>query len=98
MAKAKKKKTNPTRLPVSQADLKRAKQETAVHVTNFVWGIVFTVLRDKEGYDLDGLRRVWDEVERLAESVHEGRCTISDLKDILKKEEGVLLRVQSPGN
>ena len=92
-----KKKTNPRRIPVTQADVNKAKKEVTLKITNYVWSIIFTVLRDKEGYDVEGLRRIWSEVEDLMDSVNKGYCTISDLKHILKIEEGVQL-VQSPRN
>ena len=86
-----KKKINPRRKPATQADVNRAKDE-AVHVAiQNAWTLFFTVLRDKENYDLEGLRRVWSEIEDLSDSLAQGYCTFSDLKYALKKEEGVVM-------
>lgn len=91
MSKKKKKRVNPHRQPVTKADVKRAKNEAEDAALRAAWSIFFTVLRDKEGYDLDGLQRVWGHVEYLSESISEGRCTVADLREILKIEEGVRL-------
>lgn len=44
-----------------------------------------------EPLTLDDLRRVWGEVEDLSDSIAKGYCTVSDLREILKLEEGVCL-------
>ena len=87
-----KKKVNPRRKPATMADVKRAKQEATSELMGFVWSIFFTVLRDKENYSLEDLRRVWAEVEDLTDSITKGYCTVSDIKHILKLEEGVVLQ------
>ena len=38
---------------------------------------------------MDGLRRVWDEVDSLSDSIAKGYCTVTDLRDVLKQEIGV---------
>ena len=57
------------------------------------WSIFFTVLCDKEGYELDDLRRVWKEVEDLSDSIANGYCTVKDLRMILRDESGVDINV-----
>lgn len=86
-----KKRVNPHRKPATQADVKRAKQEAQDRALRAAWSIFFTVLRDKEGYSLDDLRRCWKEVEDLSDSIAKGYCTIADLREILELEEGVRL-------
>lgn len=88
MGKGKKKKTNPTRQPVTMADIKRAKAEVMREAMKTTWAIMFTVLRDKEGHNLEDLKRIWQEVEDLSDSIAKGYCTVSDLRVILKEEEG----------
>ena len=92
MSKTKKKKKNPNRQPASKADVKRAKNEAQDKALTMAWSIFFTVLRDKEGYDLDGLKRVWGHVDDLSDSIAKGYCTVADLREILKLEEGVTLK------
>jgi len=91
MSKKRKKKTNPRRQPVTMAEVKRAKSDAEDRALRAAWSIFFTVLRDKEGLTLDDLRRVWGEVEDLSDSIAKGYCTVSDLREILKLEEGVCL-------
>ena len=83
-----KKKVNPRRRPATQADVQRAKQKGQEEAVKLAWSILFTVLRDKEGYDLDGLQRVWKEVDDLSDSIAKGYCTVTDLRDVLKQEIG----------
>lgn len=85
------KKTNPRRRPATMADVKRAKKEANNMATTAAWAIIFTVLRDKENYSLEDLRRVWGHVEDLSDSIIKGYCTIADLRDILKTEESIEL-------
>lgn len=92
MSKGKKKKVNPRRQPATMADVNRAKAEAQDRALTAAWSIFFTVLRDKEGYDLDGLRRVWGDVEYLSDSIAKGYCTVTDLREILMLEEGVNLK------
>ena len=91
MGKGKKKKVNPTRQPVTMADIKRAKAEVMREAMMTAWAIIFTVLRDKEGHRIDDLVRIWREVEDLSDSIAKGYCTVSDLRVILKEEEGANL-------
>ena len=70
-----KKKVNPRRRPATQADVQRAKQKGQEEAVKLAWSILFTVLRDKEGYDLEGLQRVWKEVDDLSDSITKGYCT-----------------------
>lgn len=81
-----KRRVNPRRVPASQADILRLKREITQQILSSVWSILFTVLRDKEGYDLEGLRRIWSEVEDLSDSIAKGYCAVSDLNHILKIE------------
>lgn len=83
-----KKKVNPRRRPATQADVQRAKQKGREEAIKLAWSILFTALRDKEGYDLEGLQRVWKEVDDLSDSIAKGYCTVTDLRDVLKQEIG----------
>ena len=86
-----KKRTNPRRQPATMAEVKRAKADAEDRALRAAWSIFFTVLRDKRGYTLEDLRSTWKEVEALSDSIAKGYCTIADLREILKLEEGVCL-------
>lgn len=51
----------------------------------------FSALRDKEGFGYTRLRRVWDEVNYLADSVSKGYVSIADLEKELE-DYGITLR------
>lgn len=86
------KKVNPRRVPASQADLKKAKKEATDNAVTFCWAILFTVMRDKEGWGEKRLRRLWREVNALSDSIDRGYVSIPDLVDTLKREGGIELK------
>ena len=49
------------------------------------------VLKAKEGYGTKRLRRLWDEVNYLSESVSSGRVNIRDLAETLRDDAGITL-------
>lgn len=89
----KKKRVNPNRRPATMADVKKAKQRAQDLAVELVWSIFFTVLADKEGYELEDLRRVWNEANDLSDSIAKGYCTVKDLRSILREEMGVDINV-----
>lgn len=86
MSKGKKKRVNPRRVPLTAADLKRAKETAVTKAAEKAWALMFTVLRDKEGMSDEDLVRIANEVWDLAESVAQGYCTVADLRDVLRRE------------
>lgn len=85
-------KSNPRRRPATEADVARAKRQATDDAVRMAWSIFFTVLSDKEGYDLDGLRRVCGHVEALSDSIARGYCSVRDLREILRDEVGAEVR------
>ena len=82
-------KVNPRRRPATQADIERAAKatrDTAIRLTSTIF---LSVLCDKEGADAETIRRVWNEVTALSDSISQGYVNISDLRDTLRKEYGV---------
>ena len=84
------KKTNPRKKPLSQADIKKAKNLIAAEMVENVWTLVFSVLRDKENATTEDLHRIWGEINDLSDSVLLGYVNMSDLKNVLKQEEGLV--------
>ena len=87
----KKKRVNSRRKPATQADVEKAKRQAQTHAINMVWAVFFTALRDKERFGYTRLRRVWDEVNYLADSVSKGYVSIVDLEKELE-DYGITLR------
>lgn len=86
------KKTNPRRIPCSLADVERAKRDATTEAVRYAWAIIFSVMRDKEGYGVKRLRRLWTEVEDLSDSVSQGYVNAKDLIKTLEDEAGIELR------
>lgn len=80
------KKTNPRRQPATMADVQRAKDTAMAEAVGYAMAIFFTVLCDKEHADVEIMRRVWDEVNDLSDSVAKGYVSVTDLKNTLKRE------------
>lgn len=81
--------TNPKKIPRTQADVNRAKQLGLKIGQEYATAIFLTVLYDKEFATPEIIQRVWGEIQDLAGSVIDGYVTIADLKNTLKKEYGV---------
>ena len=81
----KKRRVNPRRKPATQADVEKAKQQAQTHAINMVWAVFFTALRDKEGFGYTRLRRVWDEVNYISDSIDKGYVKLDDLVNELAK-------------
>jgi hypothetical protein len=78
-----KKKINPRRRPLSEADVIRI-QDNAVHLA---FAIFLTVLKDKFGFSNDEIVRAWSEADKLSEEVlRDGLVKLKDLVDMLKEE------------
>ena len=83
-------KINPRKKPVTQADIKKAKELIAAEMIENVWTLVFSVLRDKENATTEDLHRIWGEINDLSDSISQGYVSLSDLKNALKQEEGLV--------
>lgn len=84
----KRRKTNPRRVPISSSDAASMVKRKAIVQA---WAIMFTALLDKEGYDAEGLKRVWDAVEDLSDSISKGYVRVDDLIQALKDEANIVL-------
>ena len=79
-------KTNPHKLPATQADVKRARKEGQDFGTRMATVLFLTTLLDKEGADGEIIRRVWHEINDLAQSVVDGYVNLHDLRQVLLDE------------
>lgn len=86
-----KNKVNPRRRPATMADVARAKRAAQADAVRTAWAIFFTVLRDKEQATVDDLKRVWDEVEDLSDSIARGYVNVTDLRDVLRREANIAI-------
>lgn len=87
-----KKTTNPRRLPVNQADLRKAKNNAISEAVKAAYAIIFTVLRDKEDFTTAQLDKVWREINELSDSIVKGYVKLGDLLLVLKEEAGIVIK------
>ena len=79
------KKTNPKKIPRTEADCKKA-FEQGVNAGCFnACAIFLTVLLDHYGFH-GRIKEVWADVVKLSEEIGEGRVRVSDLKKVLLDE------------
>ena len=83
------KKKNPRHRPVTKADIDRAIATTASDITDNALLMVFHVLADKTDLTPEDLYRVFQEVNKLAEEIYEGRVTYSDIRKVMREEYGI---------
>ena len=88
-----KKKVNPNRIPVSKADVDKAKRDVQKMAISYVWAIFFTVMVDKEGYGKKRLKRIWDAVTDLCDSISKGYVKVDDLIRTLEEEKKIYLEL-----
>lgn len=84
-----KKNKSPRSRPATMADVERAKRDAMREATDYALVIVFSVLRDKEGYSVDDLRRMYGHVQDLSQSIIDGYVKVQDLKHTLKEEANI---------
>ena len=63
-------------------------QDKTIRMT---WAIFFSVLRDKHGFGKQRLKRVWDEVNELSDSIIKGYVNVTDLAKALETEANIVL-------
>lgn len=78
-------KTNPKKIPKTQADCKKAFEEGVRAGCFNACAIFLTVLLDKYGFS-GKINEVWNDVTKLSEEIGEGRVRVSDLKKVLLDE------------
>ena len=87
-----KKKKSPRSIPATRADVEKAKREAKRDAADAAMAMMFSALIDKMGWDIDGIRELWTHIQAIDQDLREGRITISDLKDALKQETGIIFK------
>ena len=88
---SKRKRVNKRRKPATKADVEKAKREAENNAVDSAFAIMFSALRDKEGWGKVRLARLWREVNYLSDSVARGYVSINDLMTALEEEAGITL-------
>lgn len=82
-----KKKVNPRRKPLSEADVPKIRDE-AIHLS---FAVFLTILVENFGFDHDQIVFAWDRADKLTKEVAEGRINLLDLVGVLRDEYDVVL-------
>ena len=67
-------------------------KSTDAEMRSLASSMFFTVMRDKEGDGPVRLKRIWNEVEELSDSINQGYVKVLDLVRTLEEEAGIVLR------
>lgn len=86
------KRKNPHRIPATRADVDKARRIAKEEAADAAIAIMVTALMDKMGWTTEQVLELWGHVQEVSESIREGRITVPDLKDVLKQEEGIVIR------
>ena len=82
-------KVNPRRRPATMVDVNRAVAQATNDTLTASAAIFLTVLCDKENADAEIIQRVWQEMQELSQSIIDGYVSVSDLRDMLRKEYNI---------
>lgn len=85
------KKKNPT-VQLRASDIKRMEKQIADEAVKYALIIFLNVMRDCEGYGIKRLKRVYDAINDLADSVSRGYCSLYDLEKVLKDEADIVVQ------
>ena len=91
MRKPKKKKNNV--LHLRESDIRRIKKETTDAAIRYTIVVFLSVLRDNEGYGPKRLKRVYEAIEYLSDSIRRGYVSLDDLEKAMLDEAGVHITV-----
>lgn len=83
-----KNKKNPVR-QLRESDIKKIKLEATNNAVSFSTLIFLTVMRDKEGYGVKRLKRLYDRMQDLIDSVNQKYVSVYDLKKTFEEETGI---------
>ena len=86
------KKKNPV-VHLKQSDVKRIKEEATNEGLKGALILIFTVMRDKEGYGIKRLKRLFNEITDLADSLKHGYVKMEDLEQVLFEEANITFHI-----
>ena len=87
-------KTNPRKIPKTQADVDRAWREGADFGIEFCINNFLLVLKDKWGMPADDIMRLREGFMSQMESVQKGYCSYADVKRALNKEYNLFVELE----
>lgn len=82
-------KTNPKKIPRTEADVRKAFEEGVNCGVYNASAIFLTVLLDHHGFTQEQVTKVWENICKLSEEVGEGMVSVADLKHVLLTEYNI---------
>lgn len=82
------KKKNPA-IHLKQSEVKKLKNDAVNLGIKYSTILFFSIMRDKEGYGVKRLTRVYDAMAELADSIAKGYVSYSDLERVLLEEADI---------
>lgn len=87
-------KTNPRRIPRTQADVDRAYDKGLTDGSVCALTVMLYVLKDKFGAEDAQLAEFSEKFNRTIEAMNDGYVTEADLKTVVKEEYGTVITVK----
>ena len=87
-------KTNPKRVPRTQADVEKAHQNGMLFGTEFALNIVLYVLKDKHEASDEDIMRLRDEFVYQIDSISKGYLKYTDVKKALQTEYDLTVKLE----
>lgn len=87
-------KTNPKRVPRTQADVEKAHQNGMLFGTEFALNIVLYVLKDKHEASDEDIMRLRDEFVYQIDSISKGYLKYTDVKRALQTEYDLTVKLE----
>lgn len=87
-------KTNPKRVPRTQADVEKAHQSGMLFGTEFALNIVLYVLKDKHEASDDDIMQLRDEFVYQIDSISKGYLKYTDVKRALQTEYDLTVKLE----
>lgn len=78
---------------LKQSEVKKIERKAADAGLKYAILLFFTVMRDKEGYGIKRLKRIYEEVTELADSINKGYVKWQDLEQTLKDEANIVFDI-----
>ena len=88
---SKKKNTNPNRVPVSKADINKAKNQATSEAMNRIVLLMLFILIDKHDAPQEDVQQLAGEINYYADSISRGYVKWKDIEQVVVKEYGVEL-------
>lgn len=86
-------KKNPA-VHLRESDIKKMKRDVSDKALKYGLVLFLSVMRDKEGYGIKRLKRLYEELLELADSLNKGYVNLFDLEKTLQEEANIVIHMK----